>query len=375
MEKYQMFDKMLEGVQVLDKDMNYLYLNDAVAKQSMSTVDELIGENIITKFPSVKGSLLLSKIEECLTTRKSHKMQNEFTHNNGEIGWFDLRIEPIDDGVIIFSFDVTAQKQLEIRINELNKNFDDQLAKRVQELEENFQNQKDLTDHKIRFVSMAAHQFRTPLTSIILSTSLVEQYGIDLIEKEKIATHFSRIKNSADHMISILNDFLDCRTTENGMVNYNPNTLDFCKLAESVVDSLEPLLKDGQEIRLWVKPIPCNAYIDQELTRGILLNLLSNAIKYSHEHSLIRLNAELTKGELKFEVIDSGIGIPKEEQENLFTQFYRASNAKGIQGTGLGLNIVKQFLDRIGGKISFNSEPGRGTSFRVHIPNQQVWAA
>lgn len=368
MHKYGMFDKMLEGVQVVDRDMNYLYLNDAVAKQCMSTVEDLMFENMLKKFPTIKDSLLYSKIEECMRTGESREMQNKFIHNDGTFGWFDLRIAPVDDGVIIFSFDVTPQKLLEEEIEKLNYQLNEETQEKVSELEKSFQKQKDLTDYKTKFVSIASHQFRTPLTSIILSVALVEKYGADLLGKEKLVSHFSRIKSSADYMVSILNDFLSYEATETQKLIYKPCTLDFNNFAQSIIDSLEPLLKWGQKIQLMVKPIPCNVYIDRELTRGILLNLLSNAIKYSSENSLVVLKAELTLDCFKFDVIDNGIGIPKEEQMNLFKRFFRASNAKSIQGTGLGLNIVKQFLEEVGGKISFESELGKGSSFFVRFP-------
>lgn len=368
MNNYQIFNKLIEGVQVIDREMRYLYLNEVVAQQCKSTIEELLGERMLDKFPTLAGTPVYSKIENCMLTGNSYTLINEFTHNDGSLGWFDLRIEPIDDGVIIFSFDITPQKLIEKELNELNANFDSKIIEKTSELEECFRKQKELSDYKTNFVSIASHQFRTPLTSIILSASMVEQYGSELMEKEKMVSHFGRIKSSANHMVSVLNDFLSLEDADSVKFKNTPTLLDFHSFAQSVIDSVDPLLKDGQKIELKINPIPCDIFFDEELTRGILLNLLSNAIKYSAAGSLIILKGALTPDAFEFEVKDQGIGIPEKDQSKLFSQFYRASNAISEQGTGLGLNIVKQFVDKVGGEVRFDSIEGEGSTFHISLP-------
>ncbi len=228
--------------------------------------------------------------------------------------------------------------------------------------------EKELNQLKSRFVSMASHEFRTPLTAIQASAELIDMY-IDRENPEKQRKHIARITSSVKNLTSILDDFLSLEKVESNKTAYDPEWLDLPDFVASVLEEVQLLVRKGQQLRYrHVGPEP--AFLDEHLVRNILMNLLSNAIKYSPEGGQVDLTTTQGHNCLKIEVVDQGIGIPKEEQSQMFNRFFRAQNAVGIKGTGLGLTIVKRYLDMMGGSIDFTSELNAGTTFNVEIPQE-----
>jgi len=228
-------------------------------------------------------------------------------------------------------------------------------------------NEQDLGKLKSRFVSMASHEFRTPLTSILNSTNLLSKYIEIENSQEKQLNNISRIKLSLKHLLSILDDFLSLDRLEQRKIAVRETDFiihDFCK---EIIDSFTGIIKNTSLIK-YTHTGDDNVTTDINIFKNILNNLLSNAIKYSPEFSEIILETSLENNTLKIVVTDFGIGIPQNEQKNLFDRFFRAENAVNIQGTGLGLNIVKNYLDLLNGRIDFTSEQNKGTVFTVEIP-------
>lgn len=372
MNDFYVFDNLIEGVQVINHEMCYLYVNRAVAVQCRQNVEDLIGYKMLDKFPSLKNSEVYSKIELCMQSGNSYNMLNEFIHLDGTTGWFDLRLEAVDQGVMLFSFDITSEVLLKRELEEMNANVEAVIAERTHELEDRLKKEQDLNEFKTKFVSMASHQFRTPLTSIILSASLIEQYGQDIQKKELLASHFSRIKSSANNMVSILNNFLSYDQVESEKIKYNPEFVDFKIYLNQILDTISPLLKANQHFYVSVNPDPCFPSIDGHAVETILFNLLSNAIKYSSPGSSISIKTVLSEDQFYIEISDEGIGIPTNEQSELFGKFFRASNARDIQGSGLGLNIVRQFVELANGSIHYESFEGKGTTFKISIPQEHA---
>ena len=184
---------------------------------------------------------------------------------------------------------------------------------------------------------------------------------------EKQEKHLQRIKSSVRNLITILDDFLSLDKMETGKVRLHKQEIDFGEFIKDLLMEVKPWVKEKQNIAYDHCGGP-TIYIDPHMTRNVLLNLLSNALKYSPAGSTVHLNTQNEAGALVIQVKDEGIGIPEEDQKNMFTRFYRASNASGISGTGLGLTIVKRYLDIMGGTIKFTSEAGKGATFRVTIP-------
>ncbi len=252
----------------------------------------------------------------------------------------------------------SLQKEVEIRTSELRES--------EEKLKFSLGKERELGELKSRFVSMASHEFRTPLSTVLSSTELLEMYA-EVGKYDKLQKHFTLIKNSVANLNNILNDFLSLEKVEAGLVTLNLQSTDLNTLTSEVKEEIKLLLKSGQRIVL-KKEGDMTAFIDAFLVRNILLNILSNAIKYSPEDKDIHWTIENNTDHILISVKDEGIGIPEKEQQNMFTRFYRASNASAIKGTGLGLTIIKRHLDLMQGDIFFESKEGEGTTFRVSIP-------
>ncbi len=229
--------------------------------------------------------------------------------------------------------------------------------------------EKQLGDLKSRFVTMASHEFRTPLSTILSSVSLIDKYTSveDLEKREK---HVKRIKSAVGNMKDILEDFLSLGKMEEGKIQLNPELLTPAELRdelEAVIQEMQRLTKPSQQItHTFTVTEDCN--VDRKMLRHIMTNLISNAIKFSPEGSSVDVSCENKKNELTFTIQDTGIGISEADQKHLFERFFRAENASNIQGTGLGLHIISRYLDLVNGHIELASKLNKGSTFIVHIP-------
>lgn len=229
------------------------------------------------------------------------------------------------------------------------------------------ESERELNDLKTKFVAIASHEFRTPLSTILSSVSLVEQYK-QLGDFDKIDKHTSRVKSSVQHLTAILNDFLSLGKLDEGKVDVVNEINDIKILFRNIIEEITPNLKSGQNIRLQIKTKKVHITSDPRIVRNVFFNLLSNASKYSGPDQMIFLTIGDDGRFLKITLQDEGIGIPDEDHKHLFERFFRAGNATTIQGTGLGLNIVKRYVELLGGSISFESKFEVGTTFLVSIP-------
>jgi PAS domain S-box-containing protein len=293
--------------------------------------------------------------------------------------------------VIAFIIDITEryeQQENIRRINEELRVLNETLERKVNErtlvlkealhdleasrdeLTQALEKEKELNEMKSRFISMASHEFRTPLSTVLSSVSLIAKYD-ESTEVEKKEKHIQRIKGAVNSLTEILNDFLSIGKLEEGKVNAHCEWVELNEFFVDLVAELQAISKNGQVIRLTQHGV--NSFpTDKQLLRNILMNLLANAIKFSPEHTPITLLVDATEGELKLTVSDQGMGIPEEDQKHLFERFFRGKNVSTVQGTGLGLSIVAKYLELLNGSISFVSKPNEGTSFFVRIPANDV---
>jgi signal transduction histidine kinase len=268
-------------------------------------------------------------------------------------------------------------QSLEIRVQERTLELD----KAIKLLEEKNQNlieadkkirqalkrEKELNEMKSRFVSMASHEFRTPLATILSSASLVSKYTSTEQQPQR-DKHIQRIMNNVDHLNSILLDFLSIGKLEEGAVGYVPTHFDFHAFVHQVLDDLSLTKKNGQKFEITFEEEHRTVNYDSKVLKNILINLLSNAIKYSPENSLIKVHTVYGTKVFSISITDQGIGISEEEKLHIFDRFFRANNAANIPGTGLGLNIVKKYLELMNGDIDFSSEVGKGSTFKILLP-------
>lgn len=227
--------------------------------------------------------------------------------------------------------------------------------------------EQELNELKSRFISMASHEFRTPLSAILTSAILIgKQNGQG--KEHKRERYLAQIEKNVNNLTVILNDFLSLSKLEEGKVVSSPTRFDLVAFSKNLVhETAFAGLKAMQSINL-SSPEELFVHMDEKLLGLILNNLISNASKYSPEEGCIDFKI-LQKGEsVALQISDKGIGIPLEEQKHLFSRFFRAKNAANIEGTGLGLNIAKRYIELMGGSIEFKSEINRGTTFSVELP-------
>ncbi len=266
---------------------------------------------------------------------------------------------------VAFVSDITERKNIEGKLKQLNEELEGRVKARTTELTDALIREKEIGELKSRFVSIASHEFRTPLSVILSSISLIERYT-ETDQQDKRDKHVHRIKNSVRNLTDILNDFLSLEKLQQGKMIKKESAFDLPALIHEIVDEARTTAQSGQTIS-YAHSGDESIWLDQKILRNIFLNLLSNAIKYSRPNDPIEVVTWLEEGKLHIEITDHGIGIPEVDQKHLFTKFFRAQNTEGIQGTGLGLNIVKHYVELLGGTIQFTSEAGVGTTFSVEI--------
>lgn len=229
--------------------------------------------------------------------------------------------------------------------------------------------EQELNELKSRFISTASHEFRTPLSIILSSATLIEKQNT--LNKASVRLkHIKQIKSNVKNLVIILNDFLSLSKLEEGAITAHMEWFDLVRFSKFLLAEIEINKKAGQTFEIIHKTPEIQVYLDPKLMRHILSNLLGNAVKYSNENQHTVLKIDQVQDRVSLEIIDEGIGIPKEEQKNLFQRFFRAKNSLNIQGTGLGLHIIKQYIELMGGAISFNSKQNQGSTFKVDLPNK-----
>lgn len=265
---------------------------------------------------------------------------------------------------------LAAKAELEEKVKERTKELEANIEKQKKaerEIQKAYEQEKELNELKSRFVSMASHEFKTPLANILTSATLIDKYQ-KTEQAENREKHVGKIKRSVNTLNAILNDFLSLDRVESGAMKFNATEFDLVGLCNEIIDQLDLLLKEGQQIKLTAPTSSLVVKMDQNAMKHIIGNLLSNSIKYSGNHSLISLNIQSDESNLSIAVTDQGIGIPAGEQKNMFSKFFRAKNSLNIQGTGLGLHIIKYYIELMNGTISFESKEEIGTTFFIKIP-------
>ena len=262
---------------------------------------------------------------------------------------------------------------LEAKVNartlELQKTLNE-LEVSKEELTISLEKEKEVNDLKSRFVSMASHEFRTPLSTILSSISLLAKYNTTE-DQPKRDRHIDRIKSSVKTLTDILNEFLSLGKIEEGKVEVKAETFDLTEFINDIINEMNVLLKPAQSLQYHHTGSPFT-FSDSNLLKHVVVNLISNAIKFSPEKSIIQINSKIENDNTTVEISDQGIGIPKSDQVHLFERFFRATNVTNIQGTGLGLHIVGRYVELLNGSISYHSEIEKGSIFTITYPSKMI---
>jgi len=346
-------------------DRGFTYFNNTWLEFTGRTIEQELGNSwTVGVHPEDFESCLLT-YNVAYDSRKPFITEFRLRRYDGQYRWLQVVGKPTHSsdktftGFIGSCSDIQDQRMMKEELERL-------VQQRTLELHDALDREIEMGELKSRFVSMASHEFRTPLSVVLSSAALIERYQ-DIGTSEKVSKHILRIKSAVSNLTTILNDFLSLDKLEAGNVEIEREVFDIAEFMREVVDDVFFLQKKGQRINFEYKGGQLVS-LDQKKFRYILVNLISNSMKYSPEGTEINLHAENLDGSITIIVQDHGIGIPKEEQKHLFHKFFRAKNTGNVQGTGLGLTIVKRYVELMDGSIRFISKPGEGTSFYIEFP-------
>lgn len=230
-----------------------------------------------------------------------------------------------------------------------------------------YQRENEMNQLKSNFVSLASHEFRTPLSTIMLSTVLVDKYA-EFHHDDNILKHSNKIKTAVNNLKLILDDFLSLEKLNAGKIQARLESFDLVKLCEDIAEEMSGTLLPGQQLYFEHKGDERTVVLDENLLRNAIINLVSNAIKYAGDGATIELTTDISDDHVSVSVKDNGIGIAEADQKDLFSPFYRINHTGKIPGTGLGLNIVQRYVKLMNGTIAFESKPMHGADFRMSFP-------
>ena len=379
-----LFAAMSDVIIVLDQQGRYLKIAPTNPSLLYQAPEQLIDKTIDQIFVPETARFFKTYIDKALNLKLPINIEYSLPIDH-KIVWFAACISPMtDDTVIWVARDITENKQaeaaliqakdqLEIHVQQRTAELQEtvyQLEQAQEELRKALEKEKELSELKSRFITMASHEFRTPLATIFSSSDLLKSFGHKFSEERKLQ-HLNKIQTQVKNMTLLLEDVLFMGKVEAGKLTLNITTFNLEVFCREIIDEIS--LADRRKHKLLFESHgDCsNVEMDCQLLRQILTNLVSNAFKYSPEKAIIQVNLICNNEQTIINIQDQGIGIPICEQHHLFEIFHRASNVGNISGTGLGLAIAKQAVELHHGKISFESEVGVGTSFTVSMPTYQ----
>ncbi|OOQ58733.1 PAS domain-containing sensor histidine kinase [Mucilaginibacter pedocola] len=376
----------IDGIITIDERGSIETINPAACALFRYSPEEVIGKNVSFLMPPPDRNQHDEYIKRYQHTRVPHiiGIGREVTglRKDGTVFPFRLAVSEVAySGRKIYTgfiHDLSKQKEAEEQLREYAAGLEGLVEERTQSLKEtvlalqnakeevsiSLEKEKELGQLKSRFVSMASHEFRTPLSAIQLSASLIDKYA-QQFDSEHINKHVGKIKNAVGNLTGILNDFLSLEKLEAGKVEPNFSSFDLVKLSEEITEEMQLVAKQNQHIIYQHTGKESMVSLDQNLLKNCIFNLIANAIKYSGENTFIEYNTEINEQGCTVIIKDNGIGIPEKDQKHLFEPFFRAHNTGNIPGTGLGLNIVARYTYLMNGRVDFTSIVNQGTSFTI----------
>jgi PAS domain S-box-containing protein len=385
-----LFQYATEGIVVVDGNGIIIRVNPSAESLFRYGKGELIGKKIETLIPKRLMDKHVGHREQYSANPHSRSMGSNMDlsalrKDSSEFP-VEISLSPYTSGsgrfVIAFIMDITLRKQAEDKLKNYSSELEQQVKNRtlileeaINELEQTkkdlhnaLQKEKELNELKSRFVSMASHEFRTPLTTMMSSLSLVTKYG-EMQDIENQTKHVNKIKTSIYNLTDILNDFLSVSKLEEGKQENMPEEIDIKRFIGDIISEMQNMAIEGQKL-VQEHQGSTTVYLDKKLLKNILFNLISNAIKFSPDGQPIYVNSLVLNSSIKISVKDNGIGISAEDQKHLFERFFRGHNATHIQGTGLGLSIIAKYAEIMNAQIDLESLENEGTTFTIIIPVQ-----
>lgn len=398
-----LFEAIPEGIIIVDDKQNIVVAN--------SSVEKMFGYNNgeLTNKPA---DILLPK--RYLTTHKNqfHYFTNQINRGKATLGLYLFGLTknnhefPLEIGLnpftiyekeyhMVLILDMTIRRETEMKTNsltvdltekvktgtaelqntikqlkEVNRNYKKELKRRIEiesKIKDALKKEREMNELKSKFLSLVSHEFKTPLSGILTSAILLEKYKLSN-QQEKRDKHLKTITDKVQYLNNVLNDFISLEHIDSSNQNYKFTTFNLSKIINEVVYNANMLLKSGQRINTSQNTSDFVIHQDEKILELVLNNIMFNAIKYSSENTEIDLEISKKANNIIFKITDKGMGIPINDQKFIFNRYFRANNVLNIQGTGIGLNIVKSHLEKLGGTINFKSTENKGSEFIVELP-------
>ncbi len=347
-----------------------IYINDAFTKMTGYQFDEVLEKSSMLLQGLTSDSGEIEKIKEALIRRESTEFELLNRKKNGDHFWNNFTIVPVADKNGVFTHwvsiqrDVTARKQHE---EIARKKLEKLIEERTRELHQALANEKELVEMKSRFVAIASHEFRTPLSTINFATNFLQDH-FQQLSVEEISSKLKRIEKQVTHMTSLLEDVILVGRNELNKIQVIRSTVQIRNFIDKILEEVLQTTKNTHAIKLDYEVTNLYLEADEKLLRNIIINLLTNAIKFSPAQKEIQVIIRQQDQYLVLSVIDKGIGISESDQKHLYEAFYRGKNASAIAGSGLGLSIVKKAVELLNGEMELKSELSKGTQIKVKLP-------
>ncbi len=353
-------DSLLEGFQIIGRDWTYLYVNPAAALHGQRTVAGLQGRTMQAAYPGIEETPLFAELQRCMAERVALSLENRFTFPDGRARWFELRIEPVPEGVCVHSVDIQSRKEAQLALERLNAELEERVAARTRDLE-------NLNSELDSFSYSVSHDLRAPLRHANgYASALVEDAGPRLQEEDR--HYLGRIVNATERMSKMIEALLSL-----SRLGRSPLKVQAVDLSEVVAGARADVGPDaeGREVE-WVMDALPKAHADPTLLRLALVNLFSNALKFTRGRSPARVTVAAAPSEdgreLVLSVRDNGVGFDVSAARKLFGVFERLHNEKEFEGTGIGLANVRRIIARHGGRTWAEAKPGEGATFYLSLP-------
>lgn len=353
-ERYRrIIETTTEGVWMIDTAAKTTFVNQQIADKLGYTIDEMIGMPLFAFMDDDTQAIVASSLQHPHPGFPK-KQDLKLRRKDGSELWtiisgntlFDENGQPT--GSIAIVTDITDRMRME-------------------EIRRALEREQELNALKLHFFSMASHEFRNPLSVILFSAQVLENSEPEWLDAKKLR-NIRRIQEATKGMSQTLADILTIARAESQKIEFNPKLLDLQQLCDRILEEVQTDLRSKSPIRFTCTGETHNVYLDEKLLRSILINLLSNAIKYSPPELEVDFNVEIEANTVVFTVSDRGIGIPTQDLAHVFEAFHRGENVGSIEGSGLGLAVVKKCVDLHGGQVSVKSRVGQGTTFIVQLP-------
>ncbi len=365
----KIFNDSLNEIYVFDAEsLEFTHANFGAQKSIGYKLQELQSMKPYELMPEFSKKKFIKLIQPILSnSRKKVELETTYSRKDGSSYPVEIHMQSssLEDRTLIVAIvmDISDRK-------DYTKKLENTVAERTEQLRQALIKEKELGALKTKFLSLVSHEFKTPLSAILTSATLIGKYPLE-DQQQKRDKHIKSITSEVKHLTGILDDFLSVERLEQGKEIYKMTEFYLSKVINEVVYSANMLLKTGQKIEYPINIEEIRIFQDEKIVALTLTNLLHNAIKYSHENTTIFMEVEVLENRVIFRIKDQGVGIPAGDQKHIFERYFRAGNVLTTQGTGIGLNIVKTHVENLGGSIEFESVENQGSIFTIVLPLDQ----